>query len=91
MAAEKVFITDEIRARVTDLEYRNLPEEEFLKEIERIYIEEMGEDFPAEIGYFHSSEAESLQDDDSGYDGTAIHFYSAENDINEAYPTLKGQ
>ncbi|MCR6094953.1 hypothetical protein HXA31_14060 [Salipaludibacillus agaradhaerens] len=32
--AEKVFITDEIRARVTDLEYRNLPEEEFLKEIE---------------------------------------------------------
>ncbi|UTR16196.1 hypothetical protein MM221_06450 [Salipaludibacillus sp. LMS25] len=31
--AKKVFITDEIRARVTDLEYRNLPEE-FLKEIE---------------------------------------------------------
>ncbi|WP_078579009.1 DUF6792 domain-containing protein [Salipaludibacillus agaradhaerens] len=88
--AEDILSTDEIRARVTDLEYKNLSEEEFIKEIERIYIEEKGEALPAKVEYFHSSDVESLKDDTSGYDGTALYFHSEENQIDVLYTISQG-
>lgn len=45
----QVLVTKELRLRITDLEYEDLTPEEHIKEIQRIYIEEMGEPLPAEI------------------------------------------
>lgn len=87
---EKILVTRELRLRIIDLEYKNLPTNEYIKEIGRIYIEEIGEPLPSEVKIFKSSESESLRDDTSGYDGSAIHFISDDQNINEVYIISEG-
>lgn len=78
---DQVLITKELRMRITDLEYQynwepsSLSEEEFIREIERIYLEEVGKQIPTDISVYKSAESEILKDD-NGYDGTALHFFS---------------
>ncbi|WP_010531761.1 DUF6792 domain-containing protein [Lentibacillus jeotgali] len=88
--SEEVMHTQEMRLRLIDLEYKDLSEKELKKEIERIYVEEYGEELSAKIDVFTSSDAESLEDNTSGYDGTAIHFQSEENNIDEVYVISQG-
>src|SRR5699024_4846606 len=90
MMDEQVLITKELRMRITELEYKNLPKEEFIKELERIFLEETGEAIPANISIYRSSESPALSEDESGYDGTAFHFISEENNINEVYIISQG-
>ncbi|MBN8209797.1 hypothetical protein JI666_13655 [Bacillus sp. NTK071] len=74
----------EFRLRITDLEYDNLSESEFIREVQRIYLEEFEETLPAKLDIFHSSQSSHLNNDTSGYDGTAIHFISEKDDIGES-------
>lgn len=85
-----VISSDEMIMRLIHLEYQNLDKDQFMKEVERIYIEEYGKEFPAEMQIFHSSESPTLSNDNSGYDGTAIHLHSEENEINEIYVISQG-
>lgn len=87
---DKILDSTEMRFRIIDLEYNNLPEEKFIEQFEKIYIEEYGEKLPAEVEMFHSEEASNLKNDNSGYDGTAIYFHSEENDIEEMYIISQG-
>lgn len=80
----------EFRLRITELEYSNLSNKDFIQEVQRIYLEEFGEVLPANVDIFHSSESMRLEGDSSGYDGTAIHFKSKENDINEIFVISQG-
>lgn len=80
----------EFRLRITDLEYDNLTESEFIEEVKRIYLEEFGEKIPTKLDIFHSSQSSKLRNDKSGYDGTAIHFTSQQNDINEIVVISQG-
>lgn len=63
-----VISSDEMIMRLIHLEYQNLDKDQFMKEVERIYIEEYGKEFPAEMQIFHSSESPTLSNDNSGYD-----------------------
>lgn len=96
MKNEQVLLTKELRMRLIDLEYKynrdssKMTEEIFIQEVERIYLEETGQQLSADISVFTSSESKKLQNDNSGYDGTALHFYSEENNINEVYVISQG-
>src|SRR5699024_12449297 len=81
---EEVIHSKEMRLRLSQLEYKDLSTEEFQSELERIYLEENGERLPADVEVFPSSQAD-LTNDDSGYEGTAVHFYSEDNNIDEVY------
>lgn len=70
----EVLHSDNLRLRLIDLEYKGLKSEDFKREIRRIYFEETGHEFEADIEILKSSEAKSLKGDQSGYDGTAIYF-----------------
>ncbi|ASN07410.1 hypothetical protein CFK40_14210 [Virgibacillus necropolis] len=87
---EKIITSIEMRLRLIDIEYNNLEESEMIKQIKRIYTEEYGEKIPANIDIFQSSESSELKNDESGYDGTAIHFSSKKNNINEVYVISQG-
>ncbi|GGK09524.1 hypothetical protein GCM10007063_35000 [Lentibacillus kapialis] len=87
---EEVLHSREIKLRLIDMEYQGLSGEELKKEIQRLYVEEYGEKLPADIDIFSSSEANSLEGGKSGYDGTAIHFKSKENGIDEVYIISQG-
>ncbi|WP_235000381.1 DUF6792 domain-containing protein [Virgibacillus dakarensis] len=86
----KILKTDEIRLRLVELEYDDLSNEEFIKRIKRVYLEEFGEELPANVDVFHSSQSKMLKSDTSGYDGTAIHFSSEDNNIDEVYVISQG-
>ena len=88
--SEGVIDTKEMRMRITQLEYEGLSEEEYKKEIKRIYLEESGERFPAEIEVYSTSNPNHFKEDDSGYEGTAVHIYSDEEDISEMYVISEG-
>ncbi|MEC5422973.1 hypothetical protein QGM71_05605 [Virgibacillus sp. C22-A2] len=88
--SEKVVLTQEFRLRLIDLEYKNFPDNEMIRRIEEIYIEEYGKKLGAEIKIFNSSESIRLSDDQSGYDGTAVYFHSKENNIDELYIISQG-
>ncbi|HLR51475.1 MAG TPA: DUF6792 domain-containing protein [Candidatus Avamphibacillus sp.] len=90
MQDEQIFITKELRMRLIQLEYKNLPEEQLIQEIERIYLEETGELLPAEVNVYTSSESSKLKEDSSGYDGTALLFSSEDNNIDEVYIISQG-
>src|SRR5690625_2305483 len=96
MSNEQVLVTKEIRMRMIYLEYkynknsRKMSEETFIQEVERIYMEETGQQLSADISVFTSSESKKLKNDNSGYDGTALHFHSEENNINEVYVISQG-
>ncbi|MFC4024366.1 DUF6792 domain-containing protein [Oceanobacillus longus] len=87
---EKVAITPEFRLRLIDLEYKDLPDEQMIKEIYKIYIEEYGKELKIDIDIFHSSQSSILKDGITGYNGTAIHFFSDELEINEVYIISQG-
>ncbi|WLR61489.1 DUF6792 domain-containing protein [Guptibacillus hwajinpoensis] len=82
--------SQEFRLRIIDLEYKELSESEFIKEIQRIYLEEFNKTLPANLEIYHSSQSALLKEDTSGYDGTAIHFTSEEYNINEVYVISQG-
>jgi len=96
MSNEQVLVTKELRMRLIDLEYKynknssKMSEETFIQEVERIYMEETGQQLSADISVFTSSESKKLKNDNSGYDGTALHFHSEENNINEVYVISQG-
>src|SRR5699024_4376794 len=81
---------DEIKLRLIELEYKELSEQELEKEIKKIYIEEYRKPIPADIEIISSSDSKHPDVTSSAYDGTAIHFYSGENDINEVYVISQG-
>src|SRR5699024_6453441 len=72
--SEGVIDADEMRMRITQLEYEGLSEEEYKKEIKRIYLEESGERFPAEIEVY----------------STSNHIHSEEENISEMYVISEG-
>src|SRR5699024_1067343 len=88
--SKEIITSKEMRLRMTQLEYNNLSEEEFKNEIERMYIEEYGEKLPAEMDVYSTSNPVNFKNDTSGYEGTAIHFHSKENNIDEMYVISQG-
>ncbi|TSB45729.1 DUF6792 domain-containing protein [Alkalicoccobacillus porphyridii] len=80
----------EVWLRITQLEYQmknGMTNKEFQTEVERIYLEEMGENIPADMTIFNSNESDSI---DSSYDGTAIHFLNEEKGIDQLYIISQG-
>jgi hypothetical protein len=86
MSQELVLDTDLLRARVMNLEYKHLT----VEEIKRIYIEETGSNPPTQIHVYHSEDFKSVNVNDSGFDGTIIHFYDEEKGINQMYNNARG-
>jgi uncharacterized protein Yka (UPF0111/DUF47 family) len=86
MSQKLVLDTDLLRARVMNLEYEHLTAEE----IRRIYIEETGSNPPAQIRVYHSQDFKNVNINDSGFDGTIIHFYDEEKGINQMYTIARG-
>ncbi|WMT19720.1 DUF6792 domain-containing protein [Parageobacillus toebii] len=90
MSNEEVLNTDILRARIMNVEYQNLTIDEIKREIKRIYIEETGKEPPANITIYRSDDFKNLNDVDSGFDGTVIHFYDEEKGINQEYTITRG-
>ncbi|WMM34337.1 DUF6792 domain-containing protein, partial [Shouchella clausii] len=60
MANDELLIKDEVWLRITQLEYKmkqGMSKEAFEKEVRRIYIEEMGEELPADMKVYSSNES----------------------------------
>ena len=53
-----------------------------------MYFEENGKELPADVKFLSSSQL--LIDEQSSYNGTAIHFYSEENKIDQLYIISQG-
>lgn len=90
MANDELLIKDEVWLRITQLEYKmknGMSKEEFEKEVRRIYIEEMGEDLPADMKVYSSNESSKIK---SGYDGTSIYFENKEKGISQLYVISQG-
>ncbi|WYQ42884.1 DUF6792 domain-containing protein [Bacillus sp. FSL W7-1321] len=90
MANDELLIKDEVWLRITELEYKmkqGLSKEAFEKEVRRIYIEEIGEELPADMKVYSSNESNNLESD---YDGTAIYFEDEEKSINQLYVISQG-
>ncbi len=69
---EELLEKEEVWLRITQLEYKmkdGMSKETFEEEVKRIYLEEMGEELPAEMRVYSSFESDNIQSD---YDGTAI-------------------
>ncbi|AQX54704.1 DUF6792 domain-containing protein [Priestia flexa] len=91
MSDNQLVKTNELWLRITDLGYKDISKEEFAQEVERIYIEETGKPLKGEISVVRSSEIDQIvKDENSSYDGTAIHIYSKEQDVNEMYVVSQG-
>ncbi|MEJ8764290.1 DUF6792 domain-containing protein [Oceanobacillus sp. HCA-5259] len=88
--SENLISTNEMRLRMVDLEYKGLKEEDFKSKLKQLYIEEYGKEIGANIEIFHTSESENPDIKDTGYDGTAVHFYSEKGGINELYVISQG-
>ncbi|WP_405100049.1 DUF6792 domain-containing protein [Oceanobacillus sp. FSL H7-0719] len=88
--SENLISTNETRMRMVDLEYEGLNEEDFKSKIKQMYIEEYGNEMNANIEIFQSSAFDVPEIKDSGYDGTAVHFYSEKEGINELYVISQG-
>ncbi|PAE87493.1 DUF6792 domain-containing protein, partial [Shouchella clausii] len=89
MANDELLIKDEVWLRITQLEYKmkqGMSKEAFEKEVRRIYIEEMGEELPADMKVYSSNESNNLESD---YDG-AIYFEDEEKSINQLYVISQG-
>ncbi|WP_078579033.1 DUF6792 domain-containing protein [Salipaludibacillus agaradhaerens] len=88
MTNKEVLGSDSVRARIIQMEYKELTE----SEIRRIYIEETGTEPPANITIYSSNDFSELQKGDyySGFDGSAIHFYDEEKGINQVYTITRG-
>ncbi|WP_144558137.1 DUF6792 domain-containing protein [Shouchella miscanthi] len=90
MTNDELLKKDEVWLRITQLEYKmkdGMSKEEFEKEVRRIYIEETGEELPADMKVYTSNESNDLESD---YDGTAIYFENEEKNINQLYVISQG-
>lgn len=87
---DEVLNSDNLRLRLIDLEYKGLKNEDFKVEIRRIYFEETGHELKADIEILKSSDAKSLKDDQSGYDGTAIYFKTEGKENDQLYILSQG-
>ncbi|KGX89852.1 hypothetical protein N781_09035 [Pontibacillus halophilus JSM 076056 = DSM 19796] len=76
--------SDKIRLRLLSEEYKELSAKEMEESIRLIYIEETGERFTGEI-HIHKKE-----DASTGYNGTAVHFKSEEESVDELYIISQG-
>lgn len=86
-----VLLTDELRLRIINLEYKDISNEEFTNEVRRIYMEEVGKPLEVDVSVIKSSELSNVNNTvPSSYDGTAIQFYSKQQDINEVYIVSQG-
>ncbi|HLS08452.1 DUF6792 domain-containing protein [Lentibacillus sp.] len=102
---ENIITSNEMRLRLIQLEYTNelskhkLSNDEFEKELKefkeeftlnfkRIYLEENRQPLDTDIDIVTSQELNI--GNESGYDGTAIHFQSEENNIDEVYVISQG-
>lgn len=91
MSDNQLVKTNELWLRITDLGYKDISKEEFVREVQRIYIEETGKPLKGEISVVRSSEFDRVNKyNNSSYDGTAIHIYSKEQDVNEMYVVSQG-
>ncbi|RDW15837.1 hypothetical protein CWR48_19120 [Oceanobacillus arenosus] len=88
--SENIISTNEMRLRMIDLEYKDLAEQNFKSKLKQIYIEEFGIEIDANIEVFQSSDSDNPKIKESGYDGTAVHFYSEKEGINEVYVISQG-
>lgn len=94
MQNEEVLNSDILRARLAQLEYGGSNTFN-IDEVRKIIIEETGAAPPQNIRIFYSDNMEEFDDlkkegKDSGFDGTAIHFYDAEKGINQTYIITRG-
>ncbi|TDL79179.1 DUF6792 domain-containing protein [Peribacillus frigoritolerans] len=94
MQNEEVLNSDILRVRLTELEYGG--KKKFtVEEVRKIIIEETGESPPSNIEIFSTDSLKEFKElknegKDSGFDGTAIHFYDAEKGINQTYVITRG-
>ncbi|MGD6871886.1 DUF6792 domain-containing protein [Sutcliffiella horikoshii] len=87
MANSEILHSKLIKARVAELEYKQLT----VENIRRIYIEETGKEPPGSITIYHSDELpKHVKGYDSGFDGTVIHFMDLEAGINQSYTITRG-
>jgi len=91
MKNEEIINSDILRARIMELEYENLDEIEFVKELKRIYFEETGKEISSNVTIYRSDDLLKRESNkDSGFDGTVIHFHSEKNEINQAITITRG-
>ncbi|MYL57732.1 hypothetical protein GLW20_09460, partial [Virgibacillus halodenitrificans] len=88
MSEVEILDSQQARLRLIDLEYKDLTDNELKKEIKKIYLEEYGELLNGKLEIFHSEDSKILENDVSGYDGTAI--YVSTKDIDELYVISQG-
>ncbi len=87
MDNQEILYTDELRARIMELEYSQLT----VDKIKKIYYEETGKELNLDINIFHSKDyEEELDIGKNGFDGTIIHFYDKNKGINEVYSITRG-
>ena len=83
----EILYSDELRGRITDMEYKNLSEEA----IKRIYFEETGKELTAEISLYHSRDYIGGEDSvNNGFDGTIVHFFDEAMGVNQVYSIARG-
>ncbi|GIN13475.1 hypothetical protein J26TS2_33420 [Shouchella clausii] len=90
MKGDELLNKDEVWLRITELEYKmkdGMSKETFEKEVRRIYLEEMGEELPAEMEIYSSNESNNIKSD---YDGTAVYFHNEEKKIYQLYIISQG-
>ncbi|WP_071461381.1 DUF6792 domain-containing protein [Bacillus massilinigeriensis] len=89
MSNEGLLNTNILMARIAELEYGK---KEAINEtiIKRIYFEETGRVYDGEIKVYHSNLSELQKGNDSGFDGSVIHFYDPEKGINQSYTIPRG-
>lgn len=83
LSVKEVLFSDELRARILSLEYKNLTAEK----IRQIYFEETGKEIEINnITIYKSKDFEEIFKKGSyGFDGTIIHFFDEEAKINQVY------
>lgn len=82
---EKPILSNNIRNKITQLEYSGLSGKE--KEIKKIYKEATGENPPNFKIYTSEEMGIGIK---SGFDGAAIHFYDKKHNVNEVYYVFRG-
>jgi len=83
----EVLFSEELRARILSLEYKNLTAEK----IRQIYFEETGKELDINIKIYRSKDYEQvLNIGKYGFDGTIIHFFDETTKTNQVYSIARG-
>ncbi|MEM5016467.1 DUF6792 domain-containing protein [Metabacillus indicus] len=91
MSNQEVLDTDLLRARLANMEYGGSDKVLLsVDEIRRVYIEETGLEPPQNITVYHSVDYKEDNENDSGFDGTIIHFFDKDKNINQTYTITRG-